>query len=799
MKKALITGITGQDGSYLADFLLAKGYEVHGLIRRTSTIKNRERLNHLSKEGTYTSDIPGHFYLHYGDLTDSSSIEKVLMNVKPSEIYNLGAQSHVGVSFDVPENTANVIALGTLRMLEAIRKICPNAKFYQASSSEMFGKVAESPQTEKTLFHPRSPYGCAKVFAYNITINYREAYGLHTSNGILFNHEGERRGESFVTRKITSSLARIKMKLQKKMSLGNLDTKRDWGYAKDYVRAMWLILQQDEPDDYVIGTGENHSVREFLEQTAEFLGLNIKSNGEKGVDEKYLDENGNIIVDIDPQYFRPSEVENLLANPEKAKIKLGWEPQIKFKELVKLMVEHDLKLAQDEKYLQEKNSQTFISEKIKEITKCRICGNSSLIPIIDLGLQPLSGRFPSQQEPDPLKSPLQLVKCNDSQNNNACGLLQLKHTVEQNEMYGETYGYRSGLNKTMTSHLNGIANIAENLVELNPGDAVLDIGSSDGVLLKAYKKQGIEKIGIDPAAKKFLSHYTENIKLIVDFFSAEKFRLMQPYKKPKVITSIAMFYDLEQPMNFVKDIKQILHEDGIWICEQSYMPHMLKANAFDTICQEHLEYYSLRQIERMLEKCGLKVFDIEFNDINGASFRVYICHNENPRKTNIEKLNNVRNTEAQLELNTSKPYDEFKQRVEKIKQQVCDFLKSEKAKNKKIHIYGASTKGNVLLHYFNIGKEIIDAAADRNFDKWGKRTPGTNIPIVSEQESRNQKPDYYLVLPWHFKKEFIEREQEFLKKGGKFIFPLPEPEIISIDLIGNLRSELINKSNTIYS
>src|SRR3989344_2547504 len=310
-RRALITGVTGQDGSYLTDFLLKKDYEVHGIVRRVS-ISNRARINHLSEPGSYTSDSEKkHFYTHYGDLTEASSIETILEKIRPDEIYNLGAQSHVRISFDIPENTVNVVALGTLRVLEGIKKFCPNAKFYQAGSSEMFGKAVEFPQTEKTPFYPRSPYGRGKVFAHWETIGAREANGIFACNGILFNHESERRGESFVTRKITTSLARIKLGLQKKLSLGNLDAERDWGYTKEYVEAMWLILQQNKPGDYVVGTGEKHTVREFVEETARILGLRIKSNGERGIDEKYLDERGNVIVDINPYYFRPTEVDIL--------------------------------------------------------------------------------------------------------------------------------------------------------------------------------------------------------------------------------------------------------------------------------------------------------------------------------------------------------------------------------------------------------------------------------------------------------------------------------------------------------
>jgi GDP-mannose 4,6-dehydratase len=776
MKKALITGVTGQDGSFLADFLLSKGYEVHGIVRRASTF-NRERINHLSEEGSYLSDSEKkHFYTHYADLADSASVEKLLQEILPDEIYNLGAQSHVKISFDIPEYTANIAALGTLRLIEGIRKFCPKAKFYQASSSEMFGKVVEVPQNEKTPFYPRSPYGRAKLFAFWETVGAREAYNIFACNGILFNHESERRGENFVTKKITTSLSRIKLGLQKKMSLGNLNAERDWGHAKDYVESMWLMLQQDAPGDYVIGTGEKHSVREFLEEAAKIIGLNIHSNNAKGVDEKYLDEKGNILVEIDPQYFRPAEVDSLLADPSKAKRVLGWTPKIKFKELVRLMAENDFKIARNELCLKQLSKECNLS-KINEIKKCRICGNEKLLSIIDIGSQPLSGRFPSfEEEKNLLHSPLELVRCDDS-DGKSCGLLQLKHTVDLNEMYGETYGYRSSLNSTMTNHLNLLAGKAEKLVTLNSEDVVVDIGSSDGTLLKAYSAKNLVKFGIDPAAEKFSSYYPKDIKLVVDFFNAEKFKALSQ-KQAKIITSIAMFYDLENPLKFVADIKEILHPNGIWICEQSYMPRMLEMNSFDTICHEHLEYYSLKQIEYMLEKNNMRVFDIDFNDINGGSFRIYACHKDSPRESNKTKIQEVRDYEFNFKLNTTQPYEDFKQRVFSIKEKLGSFIRNEKSKGKKIHVYGASTKGNVLLNFLNLNNGLVEAAADRNPDKWGKITPGTKIPIISEEESRKANPDYYLVLPWHFKEEFLAREKDFLSKGGRFIFPLPNLEVI---------------------
>ena len=344
MKRALITGVTGQDGAYLAEFLLGKGYEVHGIKRRTSLF-NTDRIDHLYQDPHVENR---NFVLHHGDLTDSSSLIHIIEKVRPDEIYNLAAQSHVAVSFEEPEYTANSDALGPLRILEAIRMLglADKTRFYQASTSELFGKARETPQAETTPFYPRSPYGVAKLYAYWITVNYRESYGIFACNGILFNHESPVRGETFVTRKITRALARIKLGMADCLYLGNLDARRDWGHARDYVEAMWLMLQQDEPDDFVIATGEQHSVREFVEIAAGELGFAIRwqgqGSGEKGIDGK----TGKVMVAIDPRYFRPAEVETLLGNPEKARKKLGWKPRAGFHELVSEMVASDLEEAE---------------------------------------------------------------------------------------------------------------------------------------------------------------------------------------------------------------------------------------------------------------------------------------------------------------------------------------------------------------------------------------------------------------------------------------------------------------------
>lgn len=359
-KKALITGITGQDGAYLAEFLLKKGYEVHG-IKRRSSLFNTERIDHLYQD-PHVDNV--NFKLHYGDLTDSTNLIRIIQEVQPDEIYNLGAQSHVKVSFETPEYTANVDAVGSLRLLEAIRllNLVDKTRLYQASTSELYGKVQEIPQSETTPFYPRSPYAVAKMYAYWITVNYREAYNIFACNGILFNHESPLRGETFVTRKITRAVSRIALGLQDKIFLGNLNSKRDWGHAKDYIKAMWLILQQNEPDDYVIATGVTTEIRDFIRMAFGEVGIELRFEGE-GVDEKafitkcnnpnYQLPIGKEVVNVDPRYFRPTEVDLLIGDPTKSKTKLGWEPEYDLAGLVKDMMESDIKLFEKDKYLQE--------------------------------------------------------------------------------------------------------------------------------------------------------------------------------------------------------------------------------------------------------------------------------------------------------------------------------------------------------------------------------------------------------------------------------------------------------------
>jgi hypothetical protein len=407
----------------------------------------------------------------------------------------------------------------------------------------------------------------------------------------------------------------------------------------------------------------------------------------------------------------------------------------------------------------------------KEITKCRISGSSNLITVLSLGNQCLTGVFPKTKEEKVTSGPLDLVWCPDS------GLLQMKQSYSLDEMYGDNYGYRSGLNASMVAHLQQKIKFLENLVKLNPNDIVIDIGSNDATSLKAYSGKH-QKVGIDPTGNKFKQYYTDDITLIPDFFNAESFKKHFPDQKAKIITSIAMFYDLESPMDFVKDIDQCLCEDGIWHFEQSYMPSMLRTNSYDTICHEHLEFYSLKVVKKMLDQSELRIIDVQLNDINGGSFAVTACKKNAIYKSNEPVINWLLKQEDNIGLDTLKPYQEFEDRVLKHRNNLIELIDALVADGKKIFGYGASTKGNVLLQYCNFNKNQIQYIAEVNEDKFGCYTPGTQIPIISEAEAKSMNPDYFLVLPWHFKNNILAREKDYIAKGGKFIFPLPEIEII---------------------
>jgi hypothetical protein len=407
----------------------------------------------------------------------------------------------------------------------------------------------------------------------------------------------------------------------------------------------------------------------------------------------------------------------------------------------------------------------------KEITKCRISESSNLITVLSLGEQYLTGVFPKTIDEKITKGPLDLVWCPDS------GLLQMKQSYSLDEMYGDNYGYRSGLNASMVRHLQQKIRTLERLVKLSDDDLVIDIGSNDATSLKSYTGQH-KKVGIDPTGNKFKEYYNDEIVLIPDFFSAEKFKINFPESKAKIITSIAMFYDLERPMEFVKDIERCLEEEGIWHFEQSYMPSMLRTNSYDTICHEHLEFYSFKVVKNMLEGCGLRVIDVQMNAINGGSFAVTACKVNASYVSNKSIINWLLKQEEEMGLDTPKPYREFEERVFRHRKNLTDLIHALVADGKKIIGYGASTKGNVLLQFCGLTSAQIPFIAEVNEEKFGSFTPGTLIPIISEAEAKAKKPDYFLVLPWHFKDSILAREKDYLAEGGKFIFPLPEIEII---------------------
>jgi len=413
---------------------------------------------------------------------------------------------------------------------------------------------------------------------------------------------------------------------------------------------------------------------------------------------------------------------------------------------------------------------------------CRICGSQALTPVLSLGDQYIAGAFadPKGKPPVQRRIPLDLVRCDPSLDQKACGLVQLKHSVPPNILY-RSYWYRSGINQTMRDNLAGIAQHAEATVELQSGDLVIDIGCNDGTLLKSYRAQGLRLLGFDPATNIIEYAKAAGIPVVNDFFSAANLRAVHPHEKPKVITSIAMFYDLENPHSFVQDIKSILHDQGIWILELSYLPTMLEMNSFDTICHEHLEYYGLAPMERLLAEHDLEVIDATLNDINGGSFRIVAGHagKAKPAAAARERVQDMRLKEFELALDSDAPFAVFRHNISKIKTDLRTFLKKAKKQGKLVHGYGASTKGNTILQYCDITPDLVPAVADRNKDKWGSHTIGTNIPIISEEDSRKQKPAYFLVLPWHFIAEMKKRESEFFKRGGKFVLPMPRVRLES--------------------
>jgi nucleoside-diphosphate-sugar epimerase len=652
--------------------------------------------------------------------------------------------------------------------LEAIREYCPKCRFYSAGSSEEFGDVEYSPQDINHPLRPRSPYGASKCAARHIVKVYRESYNLFAIHCILFNHEGIRRGKEFVTRKITSNIARIKKEIQegKKITpfqLGNINASRDWSDSEDFVEAIWLMLNQDEPREYLLSSNETHTIKEFVELACKYAKLDYKWKENGNEMEIQLLVDNQVIMTIDEKYYRPAEVDLLYGNSIESRKALNWKPKYSFEDLVNRMISNDFKL-QGIDLSQNQNT--------KILDKCRLCYSKNLKPSISLGESSYSGIFPKKDEIIP-QVKISLCKCMD------CGLVQLQDIFDIEYMYGETYGYRSGLNKSMVEHLTNFVREIEELANIKENDNILDIGANDGTTLNKYKRdKKLNFYGIDPSCDKFKKYHNAGLKTINDFFSYDEINKAYGDIKFKVISSISCFYDLPDVFKFVEDIKKCLDKDGLWVSEQSYLLYMLKSKSYDTICHEHLEYYTVRQFQYLCDKLDLKIINISENYCNGGSIRVYITHKENNKYPEFENLNDYLEKEERLGHNTLEPLNELENFMKEHKLKIRNLFDDIKKEGKTVHGYGASTKGNILLQYCGITTDDIKCFAEVNPDKFDKFTPGTNIPIVSEKESLAMKPDYYFVGPWHFRDNILSREIQKLKNGIKFIFPLPEIVIV---------------------
>ena len=755
----LISGVTGQDGSNMVRYLLDNtDYNIYGCVRRLS-VENHENIRDIDNE---------RFKLLNLDLSDQQSIINAVKNILPEYIINFAAQSYVGVSWNSPIHTFMTNTLSVMYFLEAMREYCPKSRFYSAGSSEEFGDIEYSPQDINHPLRPRSPYGASKCAARHIVKVYRESYDLFAIHCILFNHEGIRRGNEFVTRKITSNIARIKKEIDEgkrvvPFELGNINASRDWSDSEDFVEAVWLMLNQDQPREYVLSSNETHTIKEFIELACEYAGLDYKWQEDGDDMNTVLLVNDEIIMNINEKYYRPAEVDLLYGDSTETRKAINWEPKVGFKDLVKKMVLHDLSLL----------GINMSDLTIKQLDKCRLCYSNNLNTSISLGKSVYSGIFPNKNDIIP-EVKISLCKCAD------CGLVQLYDMFDIEYMYGETYGYRSGLNKSMVEHLTKFVREIENKITLNENDNILDIGSNDGTSLNQYTRgKKLNFYGIDPSSDKFKKYHNQDLKTINDFFTHDTIKEKYGDIQFKVISSISCFYDLPDVYKFVEDIKNCLHKDGIWVSEQSYLLYMLKSNSYDTICHEHLEYYTVKQIKYLCDKLNLKIIDISENYCNGGSFRIYITHGDNENYQEFEKLNDYLVNEERLGHNTMEPLNRLETFMEQHKVKIRKLFDDIKKEGKIVHGYGASTKGNILLQYCGITYQDIKCFAEINPDKFGKFTPGTNIPIISEEESIKMKPDYYFVCPWHFRDTIIKREESKLKSGIKFIFPLPDIEIVS--------------------
>jgi len=672
----------------------------------------------------------------------SKHIKKDIRKLRPNDIpKDVGCIIHLAALTDVdycennPEKCFDVNVLGTLNILEAARQ--HNAKLIFVSSSHVFGKPQQNPVKENYPRNPISVYGGSKLFAEILCEIYSKVFDMNISIIRLFSVYGKKESENDVVSKLISQ-----MKNRKTIQMGNLYPKRDFVYIDDVLKAIEIVMNNSGNFQiFNVGTGESHSILEIYNILKELTAKNIKIESKKSLARKF-------------------DIKNIVADNSKIK-NLNWRPKISLKEGLEMVLYDG----------------DFSSKAVK---KCRICKSEKLTPIISLGEQYLAGYTPKTNDPNPnlKKYPLELIRCDPSKDPNACGLVQLKHSVPPDMIYSR-YFYRSGINKTMTDNLKEIVEQAISKVKLEKNDIVADIGCNDGTLLKNYKKLNVLAVGFDPAKNMAKFSRQTGAKIVVDYFNSKSFKENFGNEKAKIVTSIAMFYDLENPNIFVEDVSKILKKDGVWVIELSYLPSMLIQNAFDTIVHEHLEYYQFSVIEYMLKKFNLKPVNVILNDVNGGSIRIFIKHKNQPlTKEEKKRIKDLRKYEKDMKLDTDKPYQDFIHRCNKEREKLVSFIKNEVDAGKMILAYGASTKGNTLLQFYGLDNKLIKAVADRNPDKWGRKTVGTNLKIISEEDARKLNPDYFLALPWHFIKEFINREQKFLENGGKFLVPLPTFQVI---------------------
>ena len=689
------------------------------------------------------------------DLIHQADVEKFFAEEKPEYVFLAAAKvGGIGARIEMPADFMYENIMIAMNVIHAAWKNnCKKLLFI--SSACIYPKIAPQPLKENALLTSEidsnnEPYSLAKIAGvkycqylnslegtrflavvpnnlYGINDNYHPTHSNVLPSFIRRFHEAKIRNKPSVT------------------CWGDGTPRRDFIYTDDFAN-LCLFLMDNCDGKYIInaGTGKDISIKELAKIVADVVGYK-----------------GEILWDTS----KPNgTVLRVLDISETAK--LGWTYKTELRDGIKLAYEDFLS----------RNSVNKAEDKkpYREITSCRVCGSKDLSDVFNLGEQYLTGTFTKDKNRQPDKGPLTLSFCKD------CGLLQLKQSYSLEEMYGYNYGYRSGLNAGMVKHLQNKIHKLEVLAELKPEDLVLDIGSNDGTSLNSYTIS-CERVGIDPTSEKFKMYYKEGVKHIPEFFSETVFRKHYGDRKAKIVTSIAMFYDLESPINFAKDVASILSEDGIWHFEQSYMPFMLEKLSYDTICHEHLEFYSLKVIQKILSTAGMKIVDIELNDINGGSFAITACKEKASYTVNREIINLLSEKELNMNLSSAEPYIDFANRAEKHRTELMALLNDLVKNNAKIFGYGASTKGNVLLQYCGITTKQIPYIVEVNEDKFGAFTPGTNIPIISESEGMALKPDYYFVLPWHFREGILRRETVFLKAGGKFIFPLPKIEIVGIE------------------